>query len=448
MKNLKLILSAVVLASFTSCVNDDTYGIPDLSKECVTVAKTKEVTDITNIATASATKYTLAEGVTEDYIEAYVTSSDEGGNFYKTISMMSLDGTKGFSMPVDNYNLFNEFEPGRKVTIKMDGNRYYMVKYNSTIIGSFYNGEVGRISGSEYKNVILRSCDNVDEDDILKELTINEAKNDQYLNMLIEFDAVQFTDPSLGKKYYDPSLNSIGGATNHEIVDKFGNKIIVRVSEYAKFAGRKISSGNGKVRGVLTKFCNSSGSCDYQFMIRTLGDVKLTNDRYVPITLFEEGFATTTFPNWTAYSVVGAQVWGTTNFGNPAPSAIMNGFSGGNQANEDWLISPSIDLSANTSAILSFETSTRFGGPALQVYISTNYNGTGDPNTATWTQLTGFNLPVWSSGSYTAWSAGASGGIDISSYTGNSNVRVAFKYTSTTSAAAAWEVDNVKVIGE
>ena len=130
MKNLKLILSAVVLASFTSCVNDDTYGIPDLSKECVTVAKTKEVTDITNIATASATKYTLAEGVTEDYIEAYVTSSDEGGNFYKTISMMSLDGTKGFSMPVDNYNLFNEFEPGRKVTIKMDGNRYYMVKYN------------------------------------------------------------------------------------------------------------------------------------------------------------------------------------------------------------------------------------------------------------------------------------------------------------------------------
>ena len=42
--------------------------------------------------------------------KAYVTSSDEGGNFYKSISMMSLDGTKGFSMPVDNYNLFNEFE--------------------------------------------------------------------------------------------------------------------------------------------------------------------------------------------------------------------------------------------------------------------------------------------------------------------------------------------------
>ena len=33
---------------------------------------------------------------------------------------MSLDGLQGFSMPVDNYNLYTEFEPGRKVTIKLD----------------------------------------------------------------------------------------------------------------------------------------------------------------------------------------------------------------------------------------------------------------------------------------------------------------------------------------
>ena len=194
MKNLKLILSAVVLASLSSCVNDDTYGIPDLSKECVSIAKTKEVTDITNIATASAAQYTTGE--TTDYIEAYVTSSDEGGNFYKSISMMSLDGTKGFSMPVDNYNLFNEFEPGRKVTVKLDKNTYFNVQHSSTVIGALYNNGVGRVSGVAYKNVIFRSCDEVNEEDIVKKLTITQAKNNQYLNMLIEFDAVQFTDPS------------------------------------------------------------------------------------------------------------------------------------------------------------------------------------------------------------------------------------------------------------
>ena len=119
-----------MFATLFSCVNGDDYGTPNLSNDCVTIAKTKEVSDITNIATATTVQYTTDENLT-DYIEAYVTSSDEGGNFYKSISMMSLDGLKGFSMPVDNYNLYTEFEPGRKVTIKLDKNRYYNKQHGS-----------------------------------------------------------------------------------------------------------------------------------------------------------------------------------------------------------------------------------------------------------------------------------------------------------------------------
>ena len=134
MKNIKLVVTTAVFATLLSCVNGDDYGTPDLSNDCVTIAKTKEVSDITNIATATTVQYTTGENI--DYIEAYVTSSDEGGNFYKSISMMSLDGLKGFSMPVDNYNLYTEFEPGRKVTIKLDKNRYYNKQiYGSNIFG-------------------------------------------------------------------------------------------------------------------------------------------------------------------------------------------------------------------------------------------------------------------------------------------------------------------------
>ena len=273
MKNLKLIVTATMFAALAGCVNDDYYEVPDLTGECVSIPKTKEVTDITNAATSTAKQYTTSD-TTVDYIEAYVTSSDEGGNFYKSISMMSEDGLTGFSMPVDNYNLFNEFEPGRKVTIKLDKNRYFIKQHGSTILGSAFGTGVGRISGGEYKNVILRSCDEKTEDQIIKRLTIAQAKSDQYLNMLIEFDAVQFTDASLGKKYYDASLNSIGGATNHEITDRFGNKVILRVSEFAKFAGALVPSKNGKIRGVMTKF-----NSDYQFMIRTLNDVNVSGDR-------------------------------------------------------------------------------------------------------------------------------------------------------------------------
>ena len=382
MKNLKLILTTAVFATLVGCVNGDDYGTPDLSNDCVTIATTKEVSDITSISTATTTQYTTTETI--DYIEAYVTSSDEGGNFYKSISMMSLDGLQGFSMPVDNYNLYTEFEPGRKVTIKLDKNRYFNKQHGSTVLGSSYNGGVGRISGVEYKDVILRSCDNVNEDDIVKNISIATAKNDQYLNMLIEFDAVQFTDASLGKKYYDASLNSLGGATNHEISDEFGNKVILRVSEFATFASNAVPSLNGKIRGVMTKY-----NSDYQFMIRTLNDVNLTNarldiDLYPPIggsaivydaTLNEPFTSYTTsnqqvFPKYINDASVGSRYWQVKTFsGNKYIQ--MSSFGGTPEANRSLFIVP-VDMTA--ASTMSFKTKDGFNnGNVLKVYYSTNY---------------------------------------------------------------------------
>ena len=383
MKNYKLIVTILILATFSSCVNSDEFGVPNLSNECVTIAKTKEVSDITTLATATTVPYTTSETVV-DYIEAYVTSSDEGGNFYKSISMMSLDGLKGFSMPVDNYNLYTEFEPGRKVTIKLDKNRYFNKQNGSTVIGSSYNNGVGRISGVEYKNVILRSCTDVNENDIKKNLTIAAAKNDQYLNMLIEFDAVQFTDASLGKKYFDASLNNLGGATNHEISDQFGNKVILRVSEFATFASNAVPSQNGKIRGVMTKY-----NSDYQFMIRTLNDVNLTNNRlnidlYPPIggtaivydaTLNEPFTSYTTtnqqiFPKYINDAAVGSRYWQRKVFGGNT-YIQMSSFGGTPEANRSLFIVP---VNMTAASTLSFKTKDGFNnGAVLKVYYTTNY---------------------------------------------------------------------------
>ena len=271
MKTLKNLTLVSILAIFAGCANSDEYGVPDLSGECVTLTPTKTVADITDASTSTATLYTG-----EDIIEAYVTSSDEGGNFYKSISFESVDGTKGFSIPVDNYNLFNQYEPGRLVYVNLK-DLYIQKKYNATLIGNLYNNGIGRLTGVEYRNILKASCTKVNEDEIVKNLSLSAAKSDQYLNMLIEFDNVQFTDASLGKTFFDASLNSIGGATNHLITNEFGQNVIIRVSEFANFAGNQIPSGNGKVRGVMTKYNN-----DYQFMIRTMNDVQLTGDRVGP----------------------------------------------------------------------------------------------------------------------------------------------------------------------
>jgi hypothetical protein len=414
--------------------------VPNLSNECVTIAKTKEVSDITTLATASAVPYTTSETVV-DYIEAYVTSSDEGGNFYKSISMMSLDGLKGFSMPVDNYNLYTEFEPGRKVTIKLDKNRYFNKQHGSTIIGSSYNAGVGRVSGVEYKNVILRSCTDVNENDIKKNLTIAAAKDDQYLNMLIEFDAVQFTDASVGKKYFDATLNSIGGATNHEITDQFGNKVIVRVSEFAVFASNAVPSKNGKIRGVMTKY-----NSDYQFMIRTLKDVDLSNDRldidlYPPIvgtalvydTTLNEPFTsyTTTnqqiFPKYINDAAVGSRYWQVKTFsGNKYIQ--MSSFGGTPEANRSLFIVPVNMTTANT---LSFKTKDGFNnGAVLKVYYTTNYvpgtqisSATLNNITSSFTiasgTVTGYATNFTNSGTYTIPASVTGNGFFVFEYVGN-----------------------------
>lgn len=389
MKNLKLILTFGLLSVLVGCVNGDDYDSPDLSGECVDIAATKSVQDIAILANGTAQEYTNA-----DFIEAYVTSSDEGGNFYKSISLVSLDGTKGFTMPVDAYNLYTKFEPGRKVTVNMQNRHFhYDTQIASLEIGSLYNNDtpdipsddvVGRISGVEYENVINRSCTKVDEEAFIKRMSITQAKNNQYINMLIEFDAVQFTDASLGKKYYDPSLNNLGGATNHEITDEFGNKIIVRVSEYATFAGNEIPSLNGKIRGVLTKYNN-----DFQFMVRTLNDINLTQPRLVidffpPIvgnalvydTSLNEPFTSYTtnnqqnFPKYINDAAVGSRYWQRKIFsGNTYIQ--MSSFGGTPEANRSLFIVPVNMTAANT---FSFQTKAGFAnGNVLKVYYTTNY---------------------------------------------------------------------------
>lgn len=434
MKTLKIIVTAALFTTLFGCVNGDNYGTPDLSGDCTDLAATKNVVDITATAVATATPY-----LTEDIIEAYVTSSDEGGNFYKSISFISLDGTVGFSMPVDNYNLYTKYEPGRKVSINMM-NRYYNLQHSSTVIGSSYNDGVGRISGVEYQDILTRSCTKVNEDDIVKHLTIAQAKSNQYLNALIEFDNVQFTDASNGKKYFDASLNNLGGATNHQITDEFGNKIIVRVSEFAKFASDAVPTLNGKVRGVLTKFNN-----DFQFMVRTINDVKLTDDRLdidmtPPVggssivysgTFLEDftAYATnqTNFPAYINDASTGSRYWQLKSFGGNK-YIQMSSFGGTPEANRTLFIVPVDMTAANT---LSFKTLSGYdNGSPLKVYYSTNYVPGTNINNATLVNITSnFSIPngptsayataFTSSGTYAIPGSITGNGFFIFEYTGN-----------------------------
>lgn len=435
---LKLIFLAVITAAtFASCVNDDDYSIPS-SLGCEVDSIMKKTIEVSQVpATAAVTQY-----LKDDVIEAYVTSSDKGGNFYKTISFQTKDGSKAFSVPVDVTSTFINFEPGRKVYIKLNG-LYTDLKDGGMRIGAIFltNGaaQVGRMPEAQYKTTLVRSCTVISEDSLVSKVSIKDALNDSYINKLIEIENVQFADDAITTTYYDSeSLNTIGGATNHNLIDLEGNSIIFRSSEFSAYGSKPVATGSGSVRGVLTKFQST-----YQFVARTEDDIKLNETRFKPL-LNETFSVASTFDTWATYSVTGAEVWVySATFGNPGGMAKMSGFNGGNLANEDWLISPSQDLSTLSSAKLSFDNAYKFTGNPIEVLISNNYSGTGNPyaDGVTWTTITGVAL---SAGNYVYVN---SGNLNIDPFTGsgNNNVYIAFKYTSTTSAASTWEIDNVKI---
>ena len=107
-------------------------------------------------------------------------------------------------------------------------------------------------------------------------------------------------------------------------------------------------------------------------------------------------------------------------------------------ATESWLVSPAIDLSDVNAATLKFDQAVNYASPqgALSMMISTDYAG--DVTAANWTEL---NLDQWPAGSnWTFMNSTA----DLTNFVGQT-VTIAFKYTSTTSAAATWEVKNFVV---
>ena len=145
------------------------------------------------------------------------------------------------------------------------------------------------------------------------------------------------------------------------------------------------------------------------------------------------------------YSITGAQTWSCTKFGRTyiadptIDSAIqMSGFATTAQTNEDWFISPAFNLTSTNVPLLRFYSRTAFTGDALVLKVSTNYTGSGNPNLATWQDING-KFPAEASN---VWALSDS--INLSAYK-QPSVYIAWVYTSNTSAATRWTLDDIMV---
>lgn len=106
---------------------------------------------------------------------------------------------------------------------------------------------------------------------------------------------------------------------------------------------------------------------------------------------------------------------------------------GAKKASESWLVSPELSFADIKSAVLTFEHAHNYAGTAseeLTLWIT-------ETSAENWQQLT-----IDKYGEQFKFVAVS---VDLASYLGKT-VKFAFKYVSTTSAAATWEIKNVKVV--
>ena len=150
------------------------------------------------------------------------------------------------------------------------------------------------------------------------------------------------------------------------------------------------------------------------------------------------------FNKFTPISLIGSQNW----HYDSKYGAKMSGYSDATQttySNEDWLISPTMDLSKHSSATLTF--SHAFGPKAsvpttatqkaqYTCWISNDFNG--DVTTATWTELPiTYGTSAWNFITTT---------VDIPAENLKENCHIAWKYVCTTSSAT-WEIKSVEIGG-
>lgn len=371
---------------------------------------------------------TLAQIPDNAYLKAQVTANDKTGNLFKYIYVE--DKTGGIRVNIDMASLYADprFFVGKQVLINLKD--LYVGSVNTEVqLGGFFNGNVGRVLPNDVYKHFFPTNDFTEV--VATEKTI-AGLTDADVGRWIKIKNLQFINDDLGESYAGASN------TSRTLEDCSGAKISLTTSSFANFASRQIDSGKGDLYGVLTK---ANGKYEV-WITNPLGadfDGNRCDGSPAPVfeSIFNEDFSGALTNNWTAVNVLGTAVWNIQQFGNPKPCVVMSG-----NGNEDWLISKPITLAGYKNYYLSFETDGRASVPSnpLEVYVTDNYTGSLDPKT--WTKLNPILDPDLSKFAPFV----NSGKLDISNFAGK-NVVVAFKYTSTATASATWELDNVKVRG-
>ncbi len=413
-KYLKISLGVAILgATQISCIHDDNWDAPEIVCTNKFDAPTVSMADVVAMAPATTantgTTYRIPEeSATQPAIifDAYVVSSDENGNFYKTISFQDspVNPTVGLSVGLNKSMNYADFPVGAHIRIKANG--LVIGKSFGTIqLGSVDpNYAIGRIPQAIIGRYISGVCNgnSLEIVDIVPtELDKIQDIKDSHINTLVKVKNVQFTSSLVGKPLMDKDASGAYVDTDRQIVDDFGGSTVIRTDGFFRTTSYLIPDKSGDVTFVVSKY-----NANIQNIIRGVGDIDLTKPRFATgivggtnITYsgsFTENFESyavdnALFPSYLNYAYIGNRYWQIKTFSNNK-YIQMSANAGGSNTFHNYFMVP-VDFTAANS--FSFFVNVGFyNGDAFKVYTTTDYTPKADISTATLTDITSsFNIP-------------------------------------------------------
>jgi hypothetical protein len=400
---------------------------------------------------------------TDQIFDGYVISSDEQGNFYKTISFQDKpkNPTVGLQIEVDKSSNYADFPVGTKIRINANGlvlgTDRGVIKLGS--VDPTY--PIGRIPAPLFANYISAVCNNGKaEIATIIPLALNslsEAMKRTNINKLVTVPNVQFADgevllPTGAKTYIN--FTPVKDDTDRDIEDSSGNSSVLRTSGFATFGATQLPIGKGNLTFVVSRYNTS-----YQMIIRSLNDVQLTNPRtdnappkggtaisyagavtLENFTSYPTGATSEAFPKYINDPVIGNRYWRVASFGTNRYIQITA--FGTTSPVRTFFIVP---VNFSNMNKLSFQTKDGYyNGDVLKVYYSTNYIPSGDVSKATLTDITSsFSIAKGTTSGYAANFTNSGFWTKPAALSGNGFIL--FEYFGNASLTTTMQIDNIKI---
>jgi len=386
-----------------------------------------------------------------EIITGVVTANDANDNFYKTIVLQ--DSTAAISIRMDGFGLSANYPLGMRLIINLNG--MWMGEYGGMLQ---LGGGVDRsdplftelipvptaLFGKHFFPIGIDTMPNP------LDITYTQL-HDSLHSRLIRLNNIEFGATDTAKTFGD-AINKLTASRSLKFCG--GGTVYLRSSGFASFASAKTPNGSGSITGIYSEFGSQK-----QLMIRDTNDVRFSQTRCAlngPSVLFYEDFEqyspnqSLTIPLWSNLSESGRQFFQIQSLQNNRFASITA--LGSNETNVvSWLISPPIQLNNYAGVELSFLSRDAFdNGAVMQVLISTNYDGKGQPWKAKWTALNATIAKGSIGGMATVFTK--SGNLNLSKYIGQ--VHIAFKYLGNDAGPIAsrkntnYQVDDVKITAQ